>query len=154
MTKIKLAEVKVEEYKVPTLNDLLSGLASEQAGPSDIKEALIAYVLETEDDPTDQKAHRARLRLEALKVLADLVKKAAIALLDQLKDIDMDKVHAVQIAIIMDKHSKPSVASSDEDKEDDPTKDPSKKEEGSDGLPSESCKECGSDDCECNKEDK
>lgn len=78
-------------------------------------------------------------------------KKAAIALLEQISDIDMDKVHAVQIAIIMDKHSKPSVASSDEDKEDDPTKDPSKKEEGSDGLPRESCKECGSDDCECNK---
>lgn len=78
-------------------------------------------------------------------------KKAAIALLEQISDIDMDKVHAVQIAIIMDKHSKPSVASSDEDKEDDPTKDPSKKEEGSDGLPRESCKECGSDDCECNE---
>jgi hypothetical protein len=89
MTKIKLAEVKVEEYKVPTLNDLLSGLASEQAGPSDIKEALIAYVLETEDDPTDQKAHRARLRLEALKVLADLVKSESKLSKDDGSDADI-----------------------------------------------------------------
>ena len=89
MTKIKLAEVKEEEYKVPTLNDLLSGLASEQAGPSDIKEALIAYVLETEDDPTDQKAHRARLRLEALKVLADLVKSESKLAKDDGSDADI-----------------------------------------------------------------
>ena len=76
-------------------------------------------------------------------------KKAAMALLDQLKDIDMDKVHAVQIAIIRDKHSRPAHASSNEDKEDNPTKDSSEDKEGSDGLPRESCKECGSDDCEC-----
>ena len=85
MTNTKLKHIP----QIPTLNDLLSGLASEQAGPSDIKEALIAYVLETEDDPTDQKAHRARLRLEALKVLADLVKSESKLAKDDGSDADI-----------------------------------------------------------------
>ena len=69
MTKLKQILTKPK-----TLNDLLGDLSADEVGANDVKEALIAYVLDTADDPHDQKAHRSRLRLEALKVLADIVK--------------------------------------------------------------------------------
>lgn len=73
----KLKQIKGTANGLPktkTLNDLLDNLSAEAVGANDVKEALIAYVLDTADDPHDQKAHRSRLRLEALKVLADIVK--------------------------------------------------------------------------------
>ena len=70
MTKLK----SIKGNKPVTLNDLLGQLTAEEVKTNDVKEALIAYVLDTADDPHDQKAHRSRLRLEALKVLADIVK--------------------------------------------------------------------------------
>ena len=70
MTKLK----SIKGTKPVTLNDLLGQLTAEEVKTNDVKEALIAYVLDTADDPHDQKAHRSRLRLEALKVLADIVK--------------------------------------------------------------------------------
>ena len=70
MTKLK----SIKGNKPETLNDLLGQLTAEEVKTNDVKEALIAYVLDTADDPHDQKAHRSRLRLEALKVLADIVK--------------------------------------------------------------------------------
>ena len=69
-----MAKLKQLLNNPKTLNDLLEDLSAEEVGANDVKEALIAYVLDTADDPHDQKAHRSRLRLEALKVLADIVK--------------------------------------------------------------------------------
>lgn len=60
------------------LDDLLKDLPfDKELSAGDIKSLVVQYIIETKDDTRDIKGHRSKLRLEALRLLADLTKLEA-----------------------------------------------------------------------------
>lgn len=56
------------------LDDILRQIENKPIDAGDIKSLVVQYVLETPDDITDVKGHRSKLRLDALRLLAELTK--------------------------------------------------------------------------------
>ena len=61
-------------HKPKTLDDLLEDIEGAEIKASDIKAMVVQFINETPDDKHDPRGHRARLRLEGLRLLADLLK--------------------------------------------------------------------------------
>ena len=58
-----------------TLQEVINALPDDTAvGVGDVKQMALQFILDTPEDQTDR-AYRSRLKLEALKILADLVKR-------------------------------------------------------------------------------
>ena len=67
---------KLKSIKKPqTLDDLLYDIDADTIKTSDLKHLIIQYINDTPDDPTDQKGYRARLRLEGLRLLSEVLKQ-------------------------------------------------------------------------------
>lgn len=58
-----------------TLDDLLADIDADAIKTSDLKHLVVQYINDTPDDPTDPKGYRARLRLEGLRLLSDIIKQ-------------------------------------------------------------------------------
>ena len=67
--------MRVMSKKHNNLADVIDALPDDtQVGVGDVKQMALQFILDTPDDKTDR-AYRSRLKLEALKILADLVKR-------------------------------------------------------------------------------
>jgi hypothetical protein len=74
MRKINIIPKPSMPKPVKTLDDLLSELEAKEIDKTDLKELIVEFIKETPDDKQDSKGYRARIRLEGLRLLADVMK--------------------------------------------------------------------------------
>lgn len=60
--------------KPKTLDDILSNIDADTIKATDLKHLVVQFINDTPDDPSDVRGHRARLRLEGLRLLTDILK--------------------------------------------------------------------------------
>lgn len=60
--------------KPKTLDDILNNIDADAIKASDLKHLVVQFINDTPDDPSDVRGHRARLRLEGLRLLTDILK--------------------------------------------------------------------------------
>lgn len=74
-----------------TLDDLLGELDGREIEKADLKELIVEFIKETPDNKTDEKGWRARIRLEGLRLLADVMKMEG-----KEKDIDSSVLQLIK----------------------------------------------------------
>jgi len=66
--------------KKPTLTDLINALPSPDVKSGDLKALILQLILDTPtDDPNNHFANRSKVKLEALKLLADINRNDSVS---------------------------------------------------------------------------
>jgi hypothetical protein len=73
LKKLRTSDIFPTPRPKQTLDDLLCDLDATEISTSDLKVLVAEFIKETQDDKSE-KGYRARLRLEGLRLLADLMK--------------------------------------------------------------------------------
>lgn len=91
---IRRLKKDIDDTMPHNLDQLLRQIENKPIDASDIKSLVVQYVLETPDHKEDIKGHRSKLRLEALRLLAELTKmeqksnNTDATILSLIKDVD------------------------------------------------------------------
>jgi len=74
-----MAHKPTKKSKLNTLTNLIDALPSADVSSSDLKTLILQLILDTEnDDPSKPYANRSRVKLDALKLLSDILRNDSV----------------------------------------------------------------------------